>query len=469
VSKAIEANYEEILMFPPAVEDWVEEDHPARFVREMVESLELRELGFAESPGEEGRPHYGTDLLVKAWLWGYLNRIRSSRQLEKACRENLSLIWLVGRREPDHNTLWRFWARNREALQKLFREVVGVAVRAEVVGTVLHAVDGTKIQAVASMESGLYEGSLKKQLKRVDEWIAELEKEIEANEKREQGSYRLPQELKDREALRRRIKEALEEVRREGEKDWNPKEPEARMMKCEGRKRFSYNAQAVVDEASGMVVAEEVVNESTDYHQLVPMLEKTEQNLGEVAQETLADLGYRTVEQLGGAEERKYPVLVQLHKSEGEKAHPYHASRFRYEAAEDCVICPQGKQLTYRGSSWKGSYLERVYRCQEHRECAVARQCTKDRTGRKIGLSPYHEALVAQREKQRKAKNRAKLAKRKFIVERTFAEIKQHMGFRRWTMRGKQGTKAQWAMICTAYNLRKLYPFWLRGQLMLQR
>ena len=136
MSKAIEANYEEILMFPPAVEDWVGEDHPARFVREMVESMELRELGFAESPGEEGRPHYGTDLLVKAWLWGYLNRIRSSRQLEKACRENLSLIWLVGRREPDHNTLWRFWARNREALQKLFREVVGVAVRAEVVGTV---------------------------------------------------------------------------------------------------------------------------------------------------------------------------------------------------------------------------------------------------------------------------------------------------------------------------------------------
>lgn len=469
MSKSIEANYEEVLMFPPAVEDWVGEDHPSRFLREVVESMDLGELGFFESPDEEGRPHYGNDLLVKAWLWGYLNRTRSSRQLEKACRENLSLIWLMGRREPDHNTLWRFWAKNRDAIKQLFGEVVQVAVQAHVVGTILHAVDGTKIQAVASMESGLYEGSLKKQLKKVDQWIEELEKEIEENEKREKGSYRLPEELKDREALRGRIQDALEELRREGAKDWNPKEPQARMMKCEGRKRFCYNAQAVVDESSGMVVAEEVVNESTDYHQLVPILERTEQNLGEVAEETLADSGYRTVEKLGEAEEKNYPVLVQLQESESEKAHPCHASRFRYEAGEDCVICPQGKKLSYRGSSWKGSYLERVYRCQEHRECNVRRQCTRDRTGRKIGLSPYHEALVAQREKQREADNRAKLAKRKFIVERAFAEIKQHMGFRRWTLRGKQGTRAQWAMICTAYNLRKLYPFWQQGQLVLNR
>ena len=155
MTRRIEANYGETYLFPPSVEEWVGAEHPARFIQAVVEELDLGELGLSQRGewGEDegqGRPHYSDELLLKAWLYGYLNEVRSARRLERACRDNVGLIWLLGRHEPDHNTLWRFWRRHREGIRKVFRQVVRIASQAQVVGAVLHAVDGTKIQARAS-------------------------------------------------------------------------------------------------------------------------------------------------------------------------------------------------------------------------------------------------------------------------------------------------------------------------------
>ena len=466
MSKERKANYSEVLLFPRAVEDWVGADHPARFLREVVEGLDLAGLGFEASAGEEGRPHYGNALLLKAWLWGYLNRIRSSRQLERACRENVGLIWLLGRQEPDHNTLWRFWRRNRRALKGLFREVVGIAVRSQVVGMVLHALDGTKIGAVASMQGPWHRRTLERDLARLDEWIEELEGAIEANERREEGSYRLPKELEDGQALRERIREAIEGLKQEQRGQRNAHEPEARVMPCEGKKRFAYNAQAVVDGDSGLIVGEAVTDDSADHRQLVPLLQETEHTLGGTAADTVTDKGYRNEQQMGEARERGYSVLVKLYETEGERAGRYHVSRFRYEAESDVFICPQGQALVYErtaasrhGREWK----ERIYRCHHAEQCPVAGVCSRDAAGRKVTRTPYWEALVEQRERQRDAGNRNKLKRRKGIVERAFAEIKQHLGFRRWNYRGLAAVRAEWAFLCTVYNLRKLYRVWQPG------
>jgi transposase len=279
----IRADYEQIDLLPQCLEDWVPRDHPARFIREFVDALDLAALGFVERESEEGRPPYANDLLLKVWLYGYLGRIRATRQLERACREHLSLIWLTGRHAPDHNTLWRFWAANRKALRGVFRAGVKVAAAQGLVGMICHAVDGTKIRAVASQRTMEHEEDLEKLLARVEASIAEMEKAVEAAEQEEGGEYRLPERLQQARELRTAIRESLGKMQAAGREHLHPQEPEARLMPCEGRLHPAYNAQAVADAQAGVVVAASVVNAESDNAQLVPMLEEVQANLGEVA------------------------------------------------------------------------------------------------------------------------------------------------------------------------------------------
>ena len=134
--KLIRADYSRTYLLPPSIEDWVSADHPARFIRDFVDVLDLEELGFRMPEALDGRPPYASDLLLGVWLYGYMNKIRSSRKLEAACREHMSCIWLTGANYPDHNTLWRFWAANRKALREVFRQAVSVACKADLVSCV---------------------------------------------------------------------------------------------------------------------------------------------------------------------------------------------------------------------------------------------------------------------------------------------------------------------------------------------
>ena len=261
MSHEIHADYSQTFLLPPSLEDWIGADHPARFIREFVEALDLTELGFAKRACGEGRPPYANDLPSKIWLYGYLGRIRSTRQLEKACQEHLSLLWLTGLKAPDHNSLWRFWAENRRALRKVFRASVKVAAAQGMIGMICHAVDGTKLRAVASRRTTEHQEDLEKLLARVEEELGKMEAEIEAAELAPGGDYRLPEGLREKEDLRRAILETLGKMRQADSPHLHPQEAEARLMPCEGRKDPAYNAQAVADAQGHIVVAAEVVNE----------------------------------------------------------------------------------------------------------------------------------------------------------------------------------------------------------------
>lgn len=467
------ADYSERYLFPPSVEDWVGVDHPARFIREFVEALDLKGLRFRMRVSEEGRPNYAADLLLKVWLYGYLMRIRSSRQLERACRENVGLIWLTGMNEPDHNTLWRFFSENKKAIRNVFRQVVRVAAKAELVGLVLHAVDGTKIAARASRRSAWHKADLERALRKLDYAIEETLQRIERSEAEEHGEYRLPEELCQKELLREKIKAALSEMEAVGNKDHHPKEPDARMMNCGATsKDFGYNAQAVADAESGLIVAADVINNAADHGMLVEMVGMVEAELGQAAEETLADGGYRSAAELRRAEERGYEVLVNLGRQREEVpgAAEYHPSKFHYDQATDQCVCPRGEVLKFEKETTSGQnkYPVRVYRCQSFRECPVRWQCSKSKSGRKIELSIYHASLMRQREKQRREEKQKALRRRAGIIEPVFGHIKQSMGFRRWTVGGIDGVRTQWSLLCTAVNLSKLHRIWLSGQLVLK-
>lgn len=370
MSRGIKADYQQLMMFPPLLEDWVGPEHPARFIRDFVDSLDLPGLGVRVRTAAVGRPPYSTGMLLKAWLYGYLNRIRSTRQLEHGCRENLGLIWLTGLKPPDHNTLWRFWQDNREALRRVFRQSVQVALHAGLLQLVLHAVDGTKIQAVSGRPGVWRRRDLEKALTRLDASVAQVMNEVEAAQVQERGSYLLPEELQDQTVRRQRIQEALQMLATADRDHLHPGEPEARLMKVGAGVAPACNAQVVADGASGLLVAAQVVNAETDNQQLVPMLDQVQENLGATAQETLADGGYVSAAEIAQAGTRGYEVLT---PAGSEEDRPYHTSRFIYDEARDCCLCPRGQVLSYeRTKTNRGKYPVRVYRCRNFRDCPCA-------------------------------------------------------------------------------------------------
>lgn len=459
--RPIAPDYDQQFLLPPSLEDWVAKDHPVRFIREFVEQQDLAKLGFAMPIAHEGRPPYAPSLLLKIWLYGYLHRIRSVRKLEVACREHVGLVWLSGMIAPDHNSLWRFWRDNKPALRNLFRQSVQLAMKAGLVGLALQAVDGTKIQALASSHTGWTKEHMEKMLAALEAELEETEKQLAAEAPAQPDtSYGLPRQLQDKKALRQAIKAGLQQLEQDGRKHYQPKEPEARRMKCEGKSPFAYNAQAVVDQQHSVVVAAEVSTEEVDSSELVRMIQQAQQNTASSAAVlTLADGGYGSGAQVAQAEARNMNVLVPPQEGTCQKPAGYQARDFYYDSQTKTVLCPQSHSLNYVGElEQKGQIVQR-YRCRI-KDCPVAHLC-KDRQGRRI-IEIWSHTPAVQRMRQRLKSQQALelLAKRATIIEKHFGHIKQHDGFRRWTVRGLENVRTQWALISLTMNLRVLAKQW---------
>ncbi|MDQ5846141.1 MAG: IS1182 family transposase [Acidobacteriota bacterium] len=472
MSRELRADYTTQFLFPPALEDWVKADDPARYIRAFVDSLDLKQMAGPEwaeaTENPDGRPHYAFDLLLKVWLYGYLYNIRSSRKLERACRQMMPLVWLAGRFEPDHNTLWRFWKRYRHALKKVFVQSVRVALEANLVGMVLQAIDGTKIVSAASQRKGWHRADLQKILTAIDERIDQLEREIAAaQEGSTELDERLPKKLQNETQLRARVREALQTLETAEREHMHPHDPEARMMKGGTAERieFAYNAQAVCDASHGIVVAEAVVEDANDQQQLGPMLAQVQQNTGGAAEQTLADRGYDTAESLAKAEELNAPVIV-AQRVNPEKVGAYHLARFIYDEQAQTVHCPIGQQLRKVGPAkhhQKPHPLMR-YRCDVWASCPVGKECS-NKGPRVVEIGPHYGAVQRQRVKMSESASKKYLRRRSEIIERFFGQTKGNDSFQRWAFKGKVNVAAQWTMICITTNLRKLIAA-LRGNVL---
>lgn len=465
MTREMKPDYSQVFLFPPALEDWVGEDHPARFVRDFVDSLDLRGLGFQGRRSPDGRPSYSDDLILKIWIFGYFNDIRSSRKLERACREMMGFLWLTSTLVPDHNTLWRFFSRYSDAIQSVFQETVSLAAQAGLIGMSVHAVDGTKIRARCSDDGALSRQTLVKALTEVEKHIAEYMEDVARAEGEEEGQYQLPEELRDAETRKKWIKERLEKLRSKGVESEQPNEPDARKMKSRGSFHFGYNAQAVVDVDSGLVVASDLTTEQNDLHQLGSMARLAKMNLGADADELLADTGYATLPDIGELFEEGANLTVDLPRRlmAGPRDSEFHASHFRYDEKNDVVICPLGNHLEFscEKNERHGRYRVRVYRCRNSKDCPRRSECCKGKSARTIEISPYQKALEAQREKYKDPeKRRASKVLRK-RVETLFGQTKGNREFWRFSSWGVINAKTQWVLLCATGNLRKLHRVWV--------
>jgi transposase len=463
MAQPIAPDYGQQFLFPPALEDWVPADHPARFLREFVDQLDLAALNFAMPVATEGRPPYHPSLLLKIWLYGYFHRIRATRKLEAACTEHVSLLWLTGLIAPDHNSLWRFWRDNKKALRAIFKQTVQLAVNTGAVGFALQALDGTKIQAACSGPKGWSKEYMEKLLAQLDSALDDIElKVVEENPQTEAPGYRLPAGLAQRQALREQIKKGLAQLQADGRNHYHPVEPEARRMKVGDTNRYAYNAQAIADEKEKILVACEATRQENDNAQIVPMIEQARENVGMAkAGETvtLADTGYGSGADLQAASDKGFKVLAPSPEGKPAKDNPYATQHFRIDELARTVTCPQGRSLDHEGQTTKGGQTVQRYRCH-HRDCPVRAQCTRDPKGRQIEVWPHHAAVAAMKEKLQQPGVRAQWEQRSRIIEPRFAQLKQHDAFRRWTVWGLEGVRTQWSLLCATLNLRILYKHW---------
>lgn len=487
----IKANYKEVYLFPPSIDDWIIEDDPARFICDFVDSLDLMEVGIDVRKNKTGRPCYDERLLLKVWLYGYFECIRSTRKLEKACRRDVGLIWLTCQHYPDHNTLWLFLKNNRKSIKKIFKQAVKVSMKSGLVGMVLNALDGTKIAADVSKKKSFHKKDIELIIEVLEDSVKNYMEEVEENEEEERWEWRLPRKLKKKEErkawiekkiselskeeklkIKRGVEQQLKELKESDTNHLNETDSECRMIKCEGKIEFAYNAQAVVDDKNGIIVAADVIEDEADNHELVPMLDEVKENTNKIAEETVADGGYFSGSQLYKSESKGYDVLVNiLEKSitgNHDKSSEFHQSNFTYDEEKDCYICPREGILTYHDTRKRKDYEARRYQCKDYKTCPVRWECSKCKTGRRIEISPYQSSIENQIEKQKDPDKKALLKRRKEIVEPTFGYMKHILGFRRWTVRGLDKVKPQWYMLCTTVNLKKMYKAWISGKLQLR-
>jgi transposase len=512
------------VLWAQRLEDAVPPDHPVRHVDALLQTEAFRET-FREWERSyhllEGKPPYHPRYLAGLYLYGLLNRIRSSRQLEMACHNRLDVIWLMSGQTPDHSTIAVFVNEHRKRLRRLSRDVLQVAIKADLVKLEHVAVDGTKIEADAGKGSVYTKESIESYLSKLDERIEQLEAEWEANEKREAslfgaevpwapvGGASLEQRLASMKHKQERLQEALRSIQRRQEENPHGKppkaiastiDPDSRVMRDkEGRSKPNYNVQLAVDSAHGVIVATGASDATDDSGQLTPMLQEVETACGTLPTEASADSNYNTGAELARLEDMKVAgYLPDNGENSGDRSPEpsttdaaLRAARngetltdeqwvalpkdsegriekvaFTYEETKDVYRCPMGVSLplyrTSRDQNKSGEVVRRQYgRSEACATCAKALICcTNPKKGRTINRDQYEEHRERLRRRMDTDVGRERYKLRRQTVEPRFGLIKHNWGIRRFLRRGLESIRTEWALIAAAVNLGILLKNW---------
>jgi len=450
---------------PTSLDDLVAPDDPVRFVAAYLDGFsgaDWQRLDIRWQEGGRGSHGYHPVVLLAAWIWGFMTGVRSSRRLEAACRDRLSLLWLTGNHRPDHNALWRFYTAHRTGMRYLLTQSVHVAVRAGLVDLAVQAVDGTKLVANAARDR-TYDA---KKLDRLDARIERALADLEAQNATDDAPPppRLPKALEDAQALAKRVRAAREGM--EPDASVNLTDGDAHLMKTRGGVVPGYNGQAMVSPlmeavagSSGrLITAADLTTAATDQGQLLPLADAARAATGQQADLTLADSGYHSGPTLAGCQQREMQVVmpdVQQPRTDD----PYHRDHFVYDRASDSYRCPKEQTLHAGSTKKRNGQIVRMYRAQPSicRDCPAFGFCTKDaRHGRTLEVTEHEDLLQRHRELMATAAAKTQYAQRKELPEPVFGIIKEQQGGRRLLLRGHENTRTEWLLLAAAFNLRTL-------------
>lgn len=440
-------------LFPVRLEELIPEQHLVRVIDAFVDRLDLIQLGFEKAaPASTGRPAYDPADLLKLYLYGYLNRVRSSRRLERECQRNVEMMWLLGRLAPDHKTIADFRRLNGKGLRAACATFVRFCRSAGLLGGEWVAIDGSKFRAVASNDKAMTRKRLKEEQLKLEERVAQYLADLDRSDRDEGEAHLREDQLKAAlEALERNA-DALQLMEEAGLTQQVEGESEAKLMHTRSGIQVAYNVQTAVDAKHAVVVAHEVTSEATDNRSLEPMAQAAKQVLGVESLKVAADAGYSSGEQAAACEASGIEPYVPPNRSDTPGAGGVFSKvEFKYDAQSDTYRCPANQLLRRKQLMRKERAV--LYTTDACSKCRLRKRCTTGRQ-RHIMRHLFEDAL--QRLKKRVEEHPEAMRIRRCTVEHPFGTLKyQIFGHPRFLLRGRWGAGSEMALGILAYNLKR--------------
>jgi transposase len=452
------------ILFPEVLEDYITEDNSVRFIDAFVDSLDLVGLGFKYAePEPTGRPPYNPGDLLKLYVYGYLNRLRSSRGLERETYRNVELMWLIRKLKPDFKTIADFRKDNKVAIRGICGEFIFLCKHLDLFGGELIAIDGSKFRAVNSKKRNFNEEKLKRKIREIEEKVEGYLEELDENDKEERGV-----DCPDREGLKKKIEEIkrrkeeyrglLEGLRESGEKQISITDPEAKAMLNNQRIEVCYNVQLAVDSKHKLILAHEVTNEVSDQNQLSGMAKRVKEVVNRERIKVLADKGYYNPVQIKECVDKGIiPYIPELEsgvtKGRGIPGAEFSRDKFRYDKERDVYLCPEGKELRFMHTATHHGKRMRFYKSKGCMSCKVRGLCTRDKEGRIMTRWEHEGILEEMRERVKQEKEKVKL--RNLLTEHVFGTMKRGFNQGYMLLKGKEKAGAEISLTVLSYNIKR--------------
>ena len=448
-------------MFPAQLEDYVAEDNPVRVIDFFVDQLDLGQLGFWRvSPKLTGRPAYHSAVMLKLYIYGYLNRVQSSRRLERECQRNVEVMWLTGCLAPDFKTIADFRKDNGPGIRKVCREFIVVCGRAGLLTATTAAIDGSKFKAVNSRDRNFTQTKAAKRLEQIEASIERYLSELETADRqpttpeikrtRLKGKIdRLKQEIE-------RVKAIETQLAQAEDTQISLTDADARSMQGTGKATgtVGYNVQCAVETENHLIVAHEVTNAVHDRHQLSSMAQQAKEALGADAIEALADRGYYDGKEILACGQAGVTAYVPRFSTSNAKAEGrYGKQDFVYKADEDVYLCPAGERLTYRFTNEEDGKVLRSYWTTACLACPLKEHCT---TGRERRVKRWEHEAVLEAAQERLDRNPDIMTVRRSTVEHVFGTLKFWMGSAHFLTKRLGNVRTEMSLHVLSYNMKRV-------------
>jgi transposase len=446
----------QIQLFPSSIDEMISEDNTVRAIDIFVDSLNLETLDF-NLRLKEGRPPYNPADLLKLFIYGYMNRMRSSRQLEKECYRNIELIWLLKSLKPDHNTIARFRKDNDKAIKKVFHQTVTIARNFSLIGALLIAGDSTKIRAQNSKKNNYNPKKIKRHLDYIDGKLNQYQKEIQQTDEPQKRKV-LTKEIAKHNNHKQKYQNIEKQLKETGDTQVSTSDPESRHQITRGNiTEVCYTLQTTVDDDNKIIIDYLVTNQN-DKKAMGGMLRRAKTILRTNDFTALYDKGYHTGSEFSTADELGIETLVAIPSTSSRAPHTdYELSAFSFCESDDSYTCPQGHILKSNGS-W---YTTRNYRFKQYKtsackSCPVRHLCTSSKANGRILQRSEHQGAIEANSARISASGDL-YKKRQAIVEHPYGTIKRNWGFDHIiTKKGINRASADTGFMLIAYNLRRI-------------